>query len=243
MHLIKVDAINSTNSFARELFREDPGLKTTCIVAEKQLQGRGQRGTTWNSNPGENLTFSVFIPKPKIAPNKQFLISALVATKLAGILEKWRVPRVKVKWPNDIMAESKKLGGILIENIIGDGKISGSVIGIGLNVNQMEFGELEAAGSMKSLTGNDFDKELLLNEVLSDLEEAFSDLGPDREQDILKNYRKKLFRVDIPSTFRLPDGKLLLGIIENVSPSGKLMVRTEDEAIKKFDLKEIKLLF
>ncbi|GHA49146.1 biotin--[acetyl-CoA-carboxylase] ligase [Salinimicrobium marinum] len=243
MHLIKVNAIKSTNSFAREMFKEKPAVTATCIVAKEQLEGRGQRGTSWMANPGQNLTFSILWPKPDVTPGHQFLLSAVVATAIVESLQKFSVPRLKVKWPNDIMAANQKLCGILIENVISDGKLAASVIGVGLNVNQTDFGGLPTAGSMKLLTGHNFDLDEVLEGVLKSIEDGLSAMKHLQDEDIMKVYRRQLFRLGVPSTFQLPDLTMFTGIIEDVSESGKLLVKTENETIKEFELKEIKLCF
>lgn len=243
MHLIKVNAINSTNSFAREMYRENPQMPSTCIVAKKQLQGRGQRGTIWDAEEGKNLTFSIVYPQPKVLPAHQFLLSAAVATALVKALENYNLPRLKVKWPNDIMSANLKIGGILIENVISEGAIAASVIGIGLNVNQRNFAGLPSAGSMLSVSGKEFELSEVLDFLLKELETSLDRLPHLTSEEILTIYKKHLFRMEIPSTFQLPDGKLLTGIITDVSLSGKLLVQGEDEELKEFDLKEIKLCY
>ncbi len=243
MHLIKVSAINSTNSFARDLLKDNPKLPLTCILAKKQLQGRGQRGTTWEAEEGKNLTFSVFLPRPGINPEHQFLLSATVATSLLSALEKFELPRLKVKWPNDILSANQKLAGILIENVLSEGKVAGSIIGVGLNVNQVEFGNLPQAGSMKTVTGRDFDLEKVLKIVLPELEKDFLQLSEENSEAILSRYQNQLFRRLVPSTFKLPGGQLFTGMIMGVTPSGKLLVQKDEEEITEFDLKEVSLCY
>ena len=243
MHLIKVNAINSTNSFAKEMYRENPKMPATCIVAKKQLQGRGQRGTNWDSEEGKNLTFSVVYPKPAIVPGDQFLLSAAVATALVKALRKYDLPRLKVKWPNDIMSANLKIGGILIENVISEARVAASVIGVGLNVNQQNFAALPSAGSMRSVSGREFDLSEVVDFLLKELELSLDRLSERTSEEILTEYKSHLFRMKVPSTFQLLDGKLFSGIIADVSLSGKLLVRAEDEKLKEFDLKEIKLCY
>lgn len=242
MHLIKVSAINSTNSLAREMFKENPQMPATCIVADRQLEGRGQRGTRWESKPGQNLTFTVVFPKPGFSISNQFLLSAVVAASLVDSLKKLNVPKLKVKWPNDIMAAGLKLGGILIENVITENRVGATVIGIGLNVNQVDFEGLPHAGSLRSVTGQFHDRDEVLDVILKDLERELSGMGDLHADDILKRYKTHLFRIHTPSTFQLPDKSLFPGIIEDVSLNGKLVVRTGDGA-REFDLKEIRLCF
>lgn len=243
MHLIKVNAINSTNSFGREMFRTNPGMRATCIVAEKQLQGRGQRGTVWESKPGQNLTFSIVYPKPQISPGHQFLLSATVATSLVNSLSFFELPKLAVKWPNDIMSANSKIAGILIENVITEGKVVASVIGIGLNVNQTDFTGLPLAGSMSTASGKEFDTQKVLDLLLKDLEKNLDELSEKNSEEILKEYKKHLFRKQVPSTFQLPEGAYFSGMIVDVLPGGKLLVKTEDDLLKEYDLKEIKLCY
>ncbi|MGB7842304.1 MAG: biotin--[acetyl-CoA-carboxylase] ligase [Salinimicrobium sp.] len=243
MHLIKVNAIKSTNSFAREMFRENNGMPATCILAKRQLEGRGQRGTVWTSEEGKNLTFSIVYPKPALSPGRQFVLSAAVATTVLEVLEKFNLPRLKVKWPNDILSANLKIGGILIENVISEAKVAASIIGIGLNVNQQNFEGLPQAGSMSGICKREFDLEDLLQQLLKDLEARLDHLSEETSEEILKTYKNHLFRRDMPSTFQLPDGTYFTGIICDVTPDGKLMVQKEDDLLQEYDLKEIKLCY
>lgn len=243
MHLIKVNAINSTNSFAREMFRENPQMKASCIVAKKQLQGKGQRGTVWESEAGQNLTFSVVYPKPGISPGHQFLLSAAVATSLVQALETFDLPKLRVKWPNDILSANSKIGGVLIENVITEGKVIASIIGIGLNVNQTDFTGLPSAGSMSSVSGRKYDTDEVLGLLLKELEKDLKLISDKRAEEILSEYKDHLFRMQMPSTFQLPDNSYFSGMIVDVYLSGKLLVKTEDDLLKEYDLKEIKLCY
>ncbi|WP_029035573.1 biotin--[acetyl-CoA-carboxylase] ligase [Salinimicrobium terrae] len=243
MHLIKVSAINSTNSFTRELLKENPNLPLTCVVAKKQLEGRGQRGTSWTAEGDKNLTFSIFLPRPGINPAQQFLLSATVASSLIVALKKFQLPRLCIKWPNDILSANQKIAGILIENVLAEGKVMGSVIGVGLNVNQESFENLPQAASMKIITGRDFNLEEVLQMVLAELEKGFAELSEKNSTSILNNYKNNLFRRSVPSTFRYPDGQLFTGMIVDVTPAGKLRVKKDEEEIAEFDLKEVSLCY
>lgn len=243
MRIIKVDAIDSTNSYARELFRRDPFEKAVCIVAKEQLKGRGQRGTHWNSRPGQNLTFSVVLPKPQVSLSHQFLLSAAVATSLVRTLRLLHIPRLKLKWPNDIMAANYKIGGILIENSVSEGVLAASILGIGLNVNQTDFGNLPSASSLKLLTGQHYVLEEILDKVLGQIEKDFKEISDSNEATIMEAYKKKLFRKGVASTFQRADKSFFTGIIEDVSLEGLLTVRTESGTQEVFDLKEVRLCF
>ena len=243
MHLIKVNAIDSTNSLAREMFREKSPVRAFGIFARQQLQGRGQRGTSWDSKPGQNLTFSMLYPKPQVLPGQQFLISASVATAIVKVLKRFNIPNLSVKWPNDIMSARTKIGGILIENIVSENSISATIVGVGLNVNQTEFEGLPVASSLKLATGIHFDLEEVLDEMLAVLERSLDKISSSKTAIIMEEYKRHLFRKNIPSTFQLEDKSLFTGMIEDVSLLGKLVVRTEADEVREFDLKEVRLCF
>lgn len=243
MRIIKVDATESTNSMAREWININKNTTPVCINAISQTSGRGQRGATWDSNAGENLTFSVIYPMPNVDISDQFLISAAVGLQIVKALKRLKINNLKLKWPNDIMADGYKIGGVLIENILQNNKIGASIIGIGLNVNQVEFSNLPKAASLKNLTGTVFSTEEVLSVILEYLEEMIDSNDEEFFRDVLKDYEKCLFRRKKASTFQLKDGSLLMGIILGVTPTGLLKLQVEDEKIRTFDLKELKLLF
>jgi len=243
MLIIKVSATASTNSFAREWCQSKKNLSPTCIQAFDQISGRGQRGASWLSNAGENLTFSVVYPNPEVSVQSQFVLSAGVGLALLDALNELKINNLTLKWPNDIMAANFKIGGILIENILKTGKIVTTIIGVGLNVNQLIFPGLPKAASLKSLSQCDFDTETVLERILEHLEKFMNSLNKTSGADILSRYEKELFRKNKASTFELPDGNFLTGVIKGITPTGLLKVQVEDDIIRTFDLKELKLLF
>ncbi len=170
MRIIKVSAIDSTNSFARKFYEGDPDFEPVCVQAYHQTRGRGQRGAGWVSKPGENLTFSILYPQKKLAVSRHFLLSATISLAVIENLELFSIPNLKVKWPNDILSARKKVGGILIENVLKTDRIVASIIGIGLNVNQTNFEDLEQAGSLKTVTGKTYSLDDLLEELVQNIE-------------------------------------------------------------------------
>ena|SRR5690606_7054887 len=243
MRIIKVSATESTNSLAREMYQSNKKATPFCLYAEAQMAGRGQRGTSWVSNHGENLTMSVVFPKPKIKIRDQFLLSATVSLAVLDVLNELKINNLKLKWPNDIMSANYKIGGILIENILSNGSISASIIGLGLNVNQLEFQDLPKAASLKFLYGEEYDVPELAERISTAMELRLEAMSSVPGKQILKEYENRLFKRNKVSTFLYPNGDLLTGIIKGITPSGLLKVMVEDEEFKFFDLKEIKLLF
>ena len=243
MRIIKVSATQSTNSLAREWYQSNKNQEAVCITAFEQSAGRGQRGAGWVSNAGENLTFSVIFPNPPIDVAAQFVLSAAVGLALLDGLKKLNIFSLKLKWPNDILAGNYKIGGILIENILVNGSIGASIIGIGLNVNQTFFQDLPQASSLKLIAGNDFLTDEVLKYILVELEQMLEDLKSQSHIEILKKYEGELFRKDKVSTFLLPSGDYLTGIILGITSTGLLKVKVEDEVVQTFELKQLKLLY
>lgn len=243
MDIIKVNATNSSNDFAREYYRKNPNCDPSCIVVETQTKGRGQRGSGWYSKPGQNLTFSILYPEIRLESTRQFLLSAAVSVAIVEALSSFNIPYLKVKWPNDIMAGNFKIAGILIENILRNNQISASVIGVGLNVNQTEFDGLPQAASLKMIIGNNFNTEEVLDKILEKISLKLKHISLEDQAGILEEYRQNLFRIDMVSTFQLPDETFITGIIRDVTSSGRLKVELEDEDFRTFDLKELKLMY
>lgn len=153
------------------------------------------------------------------------------------------VPQLSVKWPNDILSGHKKLSGILIENVLKSSSETHSIIGVGLNVNQLEFDPLFKATSLKAVLGQNFNLEELLILLVTELQKQFELLKNSRFEELHNAYEKHLFRKNKPSTFKNAEGELFSGFIKNVTPTGELQVLVEDAILKEFKLKEVKLLY
>ncbi len=243
MDIIKVDAIDSTNVFLRELNREKRFSHPVCVIANEQKAGKGQMGTVWQSNTGENLTCSVFMPIKDLFLKDQFYISIATSLAIYDVLSSLLVPKLSIKWPNDILSDKSKICGVLIENIVNSSKLKGAIIGIGINVNQLKFENLPLAGSLKQILGKNFDLDEVLQLLLNKLESRILLLEESKFVGIKKEYESLLFRKNKPSTFLDAKGDSFVGIIESITSFGKLKILLEDEVIKDFDLKEIKLLY
>ena len=142
MYIIKLNAIDSTNSYLKEMASVVFPKDFTVVVTELQTKGRGQMGANWQAEKGKNLTASVFKSLSSFSIYDQFYISMAVALAIFKALSTFEIPKLQIKWPNDILSADTKLCGILIENIIKNGKLNGTIIGFGLNVNQKHFNNL-----------------------------------------------------------------------------------------------------
>ncbi len=243
MRIIKLNAIDSTNSYLKQISVSEPLEDYTVVTTKHQTQGRGQMGTIWNSEKAKNLTCSVFKKGVKIEVEQQFYISIVTSLAIVKTLQSFGVPKLFVKWPNDILSENKKVCGILIENVIKNNKLMGSIIGIGLNVNQMAFGDLPNASSLKILTGTVFNLDELLQHIVRHLKYYFGILESGNLEVLKAQYELQLFRNNKPSSFKNSEGQLFAGFIKGIDTNGKLLILLEDDIIKAFELKEVKLLY
>jgi len=243
MRIIKLNAINSTNTFLKKLSTEETVVDYTVVQTNYQTNGRGQMGTSWSANTGENLMFSVFKDVSFLGFDQHFYISITVALAIIKTLKAYKVPKLHIKWPNDILSENKKICGVLIENSIKKNNFKDSIIGIGINVNQTNFENLPQASSLINLTGNVYNIDELLIHLIKNLKYYFTVLENGNYEELKSTYEKYLFRKKKPSTFKDIEGNMFSGIIQSVSQSGNLQVLLEDAVLKEFNLKEIKLLY
>lgn len=243
MRIIKLDAIDSTNTFLKQISSADVIEDFTVVVAKEQTKGKGQMGNVWSTTRGENLTFSVFKDVSFLNFEHNFFLSLITALALRQTLQGFNVPKLTVKWPNDILSADKKIAGILIENVIKNNKLVSSVIGVGLNVNQTTFINLPRASSMKLLVGANFDLDEVLQKFLCQLKLYFKKLKNGETKALMKEYNSNLFRKNKPSTFKNIEGSTFSGFIQGISNKGNLLVLLEDNIIKEFALNEITLMY
>ena len=164
--ILKLNAINSTNSYLKEWSKKNRHVKSKAVVAYKQTKGRGQRQSKWVSEPDKNLTFSLLYKLDTFALVNQFFLNCAISVGIYKTLYPIIGNTLTIKWPNDIMAGTHKIGGILIENTVRTGFIKKTIIGIGLNVNQTEFNKLPHASSLKLINNKIYDLDSLLKELI-----------------------------------------------------------------------------
>lgn len=243
MLIIKLNAIDSTNSYLKRLCATELVADYTAVMAETQTEGRGQMGTVWSSQTSKNLTFSVYKDISMYDLEHPFYISVVVALALIKTLRSFSIDKLSVKWPNDILSENKKVCGILIENVVKQNKFSNSIIGIGLNVNQVTFDDLPQASSLHLITGRVFNLDEVAQSIIKNLKHYFKLLKHNEIETLKTKYETYLFRKNKPSTFKDAEGVIFSGIIKGVSNSGQLQVLLEDAVVKEFEFKTISLLY
>ena len=243
MKLIKLDAIDSTNDFLKALSGKQLLENFTVVSAENQTNGKGQMGSKWNSEIGKNLTFSILIKKILKKNSEIFDLNVAIALSILSSLETDKIPNLTIKWPNDIMSDNKKIAGILIENTIkSNGEII-SIVGIGLNVNQINFENLPKATSLAVVMGFEFDKEMLLLNIDAAIKTNIAVLENNLASELWLEYNQKLFKKGVPMPFSNSKEEKFMGIIQNVNSLGQLSVLLENDAIETFGIKEIQMLY
>ncbi|TRX36933.1 biotin--[acetyl-CoA-carboxylase] ligase [Flavobacterium sp. ZT3R18] len=242
MKLIKLDAIDSTNEFLKGLSNKQEVQNFTVVTAETQLKGKGQMGAKWDSESGKNLIMSVLVSSFLFEIEDVFNLNVVVSLAVINVLESYNIPELSIKWPNDIMSANKKIGGILIENSIkGDGTIT-SVVGLGLNINQIQFENLPRASSLAVICNSNFDKEEILFKIVTKLEEMVP-LYNEKAVSIWEDYSEKLFKIGVPTAFSDENNQNFMGIISGVSSIGKLKIQLEDDSTCEYNLKEVQMLY
>ena len=242
MDIIKLSAINSTNDYLKELIAKQVVTNFTVVTSKSQINGKGQMGSVWLSEAGKNLTFSILIKDLIVGVKQLYTLNIVVSLAIISVLEKYKIPSVSIKWPNDIMSGNHKIGGILIENSFkSDGEVF-SIIGIGLNINQINFEQLPNASSLKLKTGLDYDLEDLLEKFCVSIRQYVLKITSEADS-IWNLYHQKLFKIGIPMVFENKKGEKFMGIIQHVSTEGLLNVLFENYTIVQFGIKEVKLLY
>jgi BirA family transcriptional regulator, biotin operon repressor / biotin---[acetyl-CoA-carboxylase] ligase len=241
-NVIFLSQVYSTNSHAIELLKNVNPPEGTVIHASSQTHGKGLRGNTWESLPASNLTASVIL-KPTFLDIKNsyylYQICALaVQNTIMEILDSSQFD-IKIKWPNDILVNGKKISGILIENNIQNNQIKWCVAGIGINVNQDKFLNLHNACSLKSLTRKSPDINHVLKLTCIHLERYYLALKNGKYDLIRTDYLNNLYGRNSFLNFEY-EGKVLSLKVKGISEGGLLLLEDDEGKEIQADVKEIK---
>ena len=236
----KIDAIDSTNLELKRKYHKGLAKHGDVLWALDQVKGKGQRDSQWVSEPNKNLTFSIFLSQEKLMLRSVFVLNCWVALAVKNSLTSLNIPSVSIKWPNDILSENKKLCGILIENLYQGEKHIASIVGIGLNVNQINFFDLTKASSMQLSAGRMFDLEKVLQEILYQLSHYLeTKMSP---LDSLEAFNKALYGLGEERTF-LENDKPFQATVEEVNAQGELVLKTAQNQLRCFQHKTIEWIY
>ena len=243
MKIIKLNAIDSTNRFLKELAQEATAENYTIVVANQQTDGKGQRGASWISESDKGLTFSLLYNNLQESAINLFELNCIVALSIVEALQSISLIKFQIKWPNDILAENKKIGGVLIENSFKNQQEVVSVIGIGINVNQLHFENLPQASSLALLERKIFDKEEIMIKIAKQLKFNLENAQKIGANFYWERYHELLYKRGVVSAFEDGNGNQFVAKISAVTREGKLQLELENNVLSIFDIKEIKMLF
>ncbi|MDR3717098.1 MAG: biotin--[acetyl-CoA-carboxylase] ligase [Puia sp.] len=228
---VELGSVDSTNNYATARIHEGLASHGSIFFAHDQFAGKGQRGKTWNSRPGDNIVMSLIL-EPSLGPGtafslaRPFPLSACIALSCHDFFSRYAgAGETSVKWPNDLYWRDRKAGGILIENICRGTEWLFAVVGIGININQVAFPEtVRNPVSLKQITGRDFDAVALARELATVLDTRYNELMTGGKTRQLAAYNACLYKRN--QAVRLKKGQAVFDTtIQGVSGGGELLTR------------------
>jgi BirA family biotin operon repressor/biotin-[acetyl-CoA-carboxylase] ligase len=234
--IINLPECHSTNEIAMAKVKSKDGAEGTIIVTENQTKGKGQRGNVWYTQAGKNLTFSLILSPKFLKPLDQFNLNVIASKAIHEVLSQY-VHGLKIKWPNDIVHEEDgKLGGILIENIIGQNSIEYSIVGIGLNLNQLTF-EISSATSVAKLSGGEVEKWEIFKLLIQKIESNYLELKKGNMKNLKNYYMHHLYRFDQMAKYK--DSIEFEGKIVAINDYGQLGIQKKEGMVNYYNFKEV----
>lgn len=228
----------STNDDARS-----EGLRHMDVVwAEYQTAGRGQRGHTWHSTEGENITLSVVLEPTFLPIVEQFLLSEVAALALVDTMRDYGI-ECRIKWTNDIYVGDNKLVGILIEHSLMGDKLSRTIVGMGINVNQTAFpSDIPNPTSMALERTATFDRREVVERLMQHLDAWFERLRSGEKEIIEQRYKEQMYHLDEEHTYAYPSGEHFMATLRGVRASGELRLEHEDGIVREYAFKEVEFV-
>ena len=231
----------STNSFLHEQLMSEKLPEGSVVTADYQTKGRGQRGSSWQSEAGKNLLMSIVVYPDFLKASEAFVLSKCIALATCDLLADYS-NQVRIKWPNDILIEGKKVAGILIENILRGADIYATIAGIGINFNQQVFEVgLNSATSVFINSGVKADTQINAVKLHENIEVYYQMLQQKKIEEIDRLYLTHLYKLNETALFKDADGPFQ-GKIKGLSPMGLLIVERENGEKHLYDVKEISLV-
>jgi BirA family biotin operon repressor/biotin-[acetyl-CoA-carboxylase] ligase len=235
--IIWLDETSSTNDFASRLAREADS-HGKIVATHFQSEGKGQRGSSWESEPDQNLLFSIILHPNFIEVQKQFILSKLASVSVCELLKSF-VSGVSIKWPNDIYINNSKVAGILIENSFSSSTLETTIIGIGLNVNQRLFPtDLPNPTSLHVETNQEHNVNDLLAKICEIFNKRYNELMTTVDNNISADYFALLYRKGEYHSYKADD-TIFRAKIFGVRDSGELILETDSGSYREFAFKEV----
>ena len=219
--IIKINAIDSSNNEIKRLYHNKLHLNGLVVWVKNQTDGRGQGSKKWVSHPNKNLTFSIFLNGENVSFSSHLCLNLITSLSVRKVLMNNGINDLFIKWPNDILSVNKKISGILIENLYKGKKFMGSIIGVGININQTAFPKNLNASSMKLITMNEFSLKKILHDFL-DIFNRYLILYNDFDL-LKKDFNKSLFRKNEMVEYKI-NGNVKKGKIIGLYDHGRFQI-------------------
>lgn len=233
---IELQSVESTNNYAMALVHEGMARHGTAVFAHEQTKGKGQRNKQWLTNKSENIILSVVLEPWDLVLSQSFQLSMAIALATYRFFNKYAGEETKIKWPNDIYWRDRKAAGILLENVLQGSSWKYAIIGIGININQSQFGELShKAVSLKQITGKEYSVVLMAQELCNEIAFAFNALKQDAEQ-IAVAYHQCLYKINNVVKLK-KENRVFDTTIKGVTSLGQLVTYRSTEEL--FDIGEV----
>ena len=239
--IIKLSSVDSTNNYTAKLVKETKISFGTVIMADFQTRGKGQRSSIWKSQKGLNLLISIYFDSSFLNSENIFFLSKAIALAIRECVEKIIGIKVSIKWPNDILINGSKIAGVLIENQWKNEKLYSSIIGIGLNVNQVVFSGQENVISLKNLTSKVYNLNSILKSLCSSLDTQLTRLMNFDFFEIDHHYHSFLSNHNQWCNYEKDKINFKAKLIK-VDSFGKMVLELGNGDKKSFEIKEVSLL-
>ena len=233
---IQLDDVSSTNLYLRKLIKDKSINENILVSTNYQEKGRGQRSNIWESEKNMNILIS-FLYVHTTNNYDLFKFNMLISLAIYDFLSKYFKTGLKIKWPNDLMINNKKIAGVLVQNIESNFK---SIIGVGININQKEFKNFSPqATSFSNELNKEFNRNALILELMNNFENYL--INYFQFNDLKNSYMLKIYKFKQQTNF-LNNLKEFKGEIMNFNSSGEIIIKSGDEFLS-FKNGEIKMIF
>lgn len=239
--IIELDVTDSTNRFLHDYLPETDN-DLVVAVARYQTAGRGQACNSWESEPGENLLFSILVQNISVPPARQFIISMAMAVALKDCLTEIAGSGISVKWPNDIYWCNKKISGTLIETAVCRHGIRRCIIGTGINVNQGTFlSDAPNPVSLRNIMGHEVERRPVLDGIIARFRHNMGMIERGDIHTLTAMYHSALYRREGFHAYSDANGEFEAETV-GVEESGRLLLRDTEGMLRKYFFKEVKFI-
>ncbi|MCC6727465.1 MAG: biotin--[acetyl-CoA-carboxylase] ligase [Saprospiraceae bacterium] len=241
--LLQLPEVDSTNSFAQALLSKSKPQEGIVISTFCQTAGRGQIGSTWESEPDKNISLSAILYPDFLEAKDQFQLNQCISLAVFDLVKNCLPDQpVSIKWPNDIYVGARKIAGILIQNSLINTQIRSTVAGIGINVNQTAFvTNPPNPTSLLLESGQEHALHDLVLQLCEHLEARYLQLKAGKIVPLQQDYLRHLYRFGQLADYQRSNGDTFKGTIIGIDEMGRLRMEVGSE-IECFDLKEIRFI-